>query len=393
MLRLTCCSTLIAFVLLTAAKVAAQQAASSSVLAREGVNITFMGGCADTRLDGVWLAVRAESAKAPRTASLEMWFADASANGGAALRLVHVLPVPAVRAAGCIVLDATRLTWFRSDRELRVYSLSRDRLGVLATADYSAGYIRSVGASDGLLVFVADEGVGVVSLHTGKTTVHRRFSAAAAYEPGTQHLFSVRSVGGEDDEHGFPALALVKERVTGDGALHEVAKTDSWPMLESIGERQGIPLEANDLELVGYSLVADGAAVILLRNYMLGTRRLSLMTFDAGTLGVVRDEGIDVEDVALFFGELDAVTTGDDVLIGIPRDIDGAMRPGLLRIRAGHGVGEYLEPAHTIDRPPAAVAGVTPFTLGRSIYVVSNRSIGPNSGWLDQVAVDIFDGD
>ena len=211
---------------------------------------------------------------------------------------MHVLPAPAVRAAGCIVLDATRLTWFRSDRELRVYSLSRDRLAVLATTDYSAGYILSVGASDGSLVSVADGGVGVVSLRTGKTTVHRRVSFAAAYEPGTQHLFTLRSIGGERDEHGFPAVALVEERVTVDGTLHEVAKADSWPMLQSIGERQGIPLEANDPEVVSYSLVADSAAVILLRNYMWGTRRLSLRTFDAGNLRVVRDDAIDIFEPA-----------------------------------------------------------------------------------------------
>ena len=391
MLRLTCHLTLIAFVLLTAAQVAAQQATSSSVLAREGFSLTFMGGCADTRLDGVWLAVQAESAKVPREVSLEMWFADASASGGAALRLVHVLP-GAVRAAGCIVQDATRLTWFQSDEELDVYSLSRERFAVLATVDYSEGYIRSVGASDGSLVYVGDEGVGVVSLRTGKTTVHRRFSVVAAYEPETQHLFSVREVDGELDEHGFPPVALVKERVTGDGNLREVARTDPWPLFESIGERQGIPLDAGDVEVVGYRLVANSATVILLRNYMLGTRRLSLTTLDAGTLEVVRDDAIDVEGVALFFGELHAVTIGDDVLIGIRRDIDGAMRPGLLRIRAGHAVWEYLAPTHAIDRPPAGVHVTTPFALGRSIYAVSTRSTTrPDDHWLDEVAVDIFE--
>ena len=390
MLRLTCCFILNAFVLLTAAQVAAQQATSSSELAREGFSLTFMGGCVDTRLDGVWLAVQAESAKAPREVSLEMWFADASASGGAVLRLVHVRP-GAVRAAGCIVQDATRLTWFQSDQELDVYSLSHDRFAVLATVDYSEGYIRSVGASDGSLVYVGDAGVGVVSLRTGKTTVHRRFSVAAAYEPETEHLFSVRSVDGELDEHGFPPVALVKERVTGDGILREVARTDPWPMLESIGERQGIPLEADDPEIVAYRLVADRATVMLLRNYIFGTRRLSLRTFDAGTLGVVGDDAIDVEDVAVGFGGLDAVRVGDDVLIGIPKDIDGAMRPGLLRIRTGHDVGEYLDPAHAIDRPPAAVSKITPFALGRSIYVVSIRSTRPDDHWLDEVAIDIFE--
>ena len=81
--------------------------------------------------------------------------------------------------------------------------------------------------------------------------------------------------------------------MTGDGILHEVAKTDSWPMLESIGERQGVPLEADDLDFVSHSLVADSAAVVLLRNYLWGARRLSLRTFDAGTLGVVRDDRLD----------------------------------------------------------------------------------------------------
>ena len=76
--------------------------------------------------------------------------------------------------------------------------MSRDRLAVLAIADYSAGNILTVGNSGGSLVVV-----GVVSLHTGKPTVHKRFSVAAVYEPGTQHLFSVRSVGGNMTNTGF----------------------------------------------------------------------------------------------------------------------------------------------------------------------------------------------
>lgn len=390
MLRLICYSTVIPLLLLAAAEVPAQQAISSSVLAREGVSIAFMGGCGDTRLDGVWLAVRAESAEAPPTASLEIWFADASANGGAALRLKHVLPAASVRAAGCLVLDTTRLTWTLSDQQLRIYSMSRDRLAVLVTADFRAGKILSVGASGGSLVFVAVSGVGVVSLDGGKTIMYSRDSLAAAYESRTRYLFSVQAVDGEPDEHGFPPVALVKERVSGDGHLREVAKTDPWPMFESIGERQGIPLEANDVEVVGYCLVANSATVILLRNYLFGTRRLALRTFDAGTLKVVRDVATDVEDVAHVFGGLDAVTIGDDVLIGIPRDMGGVARAGLLRIPAGHGVGEYLDPVHTIDLRPAAVGQIMPFALRRSIYVVSNRSTRQDDRWLDQVAVDIF---
>ena len=114
MLRLTGHFTLTVLVLLTAAKLLAQQATSSSVLAREGVSTTFWGGCADTRLDGVWVAVRAEPAKAPGTASLEMWLVDAASNGGASLRRMHVVPARpfAARAASLW----TRRDWLGSAR-------------------------------------------------------------------------------------------------------------------------------------------------------------------------------------------------------------------------------------------------------------------------------------
>ena len=97
-LRLTCCSTLIALRALDGGEGGSRSRRPPRRYWHEKASTSHSwGGCADTRLDGVWLAVRAESAKAARTDSLEMWFADASAKGSAALRRMHVVPAPAVR--------------------------------------------------------------------------------------------------------------------------------------------------------------------------------------------------------------------------------------------------------------------------------------------------------
>ena len=304
----------------------------------------LLGGCADHDSGGLWLVVRADPTEGSPDPTAEVWFAGVNpSNGAFALRVIDAFPASSGESAGCVVRDGTRLLWRVAKRELRLYGLTEGGLDSVGTYRQWEDPV-AAGLARGSLVFVARDALGIIDLESGGAKRHERTTLVAAIDGRNGDVYSILAVDGDADPHGFPPVTLVRETTKADGSLSLLATTEPWPMMESIGERRGPPLDPGDFEAVNYSLALTSNAVVLLRNYFFGRGRLVLRSWNLATLERLGDYQVDVEDTADVLGRLNAGAVGNEVIAGVSKMTDGVGRVRVLHMRDGVVTRESLAP-------------------------------------------------
>ena len=333
------------------------------------------------------MVVRVDPTVGASEETVEVWFATVNPYSSAiALRLIDAVPAPSGVSAGCVVRNGTRLMWQVVERELDLYRLTKDGLDRVGTFrewedPVAAGMVR------GSLVFVARSALGVIDLDSVEAKRHERITLVAAIEHRNGDVYSAIAVDGDVDPHGFPSVKVVRETINDAGTLSLLATTDSWPMMEAIGRRRGDALERGDFEPVNYSLVATLNEVVLLRNYFFGRSQLVLRSWTLGTLDLVGDYEVDVENAADVFGGLNAGTAGEEVLAGVSTMNDGAERVRVLHMHSGVVSRESVAP-ELVPNTPVVIQDIVLFNLGQRMYAVSTQQpSGTNPAF---VAIDAF---